>query len=96
MIVAPLPDDVLPVGVARGCAGCAACCGIRGELGFDYLRDQMAPSPSDLSLREDSPLLGPPLRDVWPCVGFQTSNPSPHIFFFREFQACKVQLRSGG
>ncbi|CAE7669945.1 SECA1 [Symbiodinium pilosum] len=25
------------------------------ELGFDYLRDQMAPSPSDLSLREDSP-----------------------------------------
>ncbi|CAE7234675.1 SECA1 [Symbiodinium sp. CCMP2592] len=25
------------------------------ELGFDYLRDQMAPSPSDLSLREGSP-----------------------------------------
>ena len=30
----------------------------RGELGFDYLRDQMAPSPSDLSLREGSPRLG--------------------------------------
>ena len=26
-----------------------------GELGFDYLRDQMAPSPSDLSLREGTP-----------------------------------------
>lgn len=25
------------------------------ELGFDYLRDQMAPSPSDLCLREQSP-----------------------------------------
>lgn len=26
-----------------------------GELGFDYLRDQMAPSPSELALREKSP-----------------------------------------
>ena len=25
------------------------------ELGFDYLRDQMAPSPSELALREKSP-----------------------------------------
>ena len=28
---------------------------VQVELGFDYLRDQMAPSPSELALREQSP-----------------------------------------
>ena len=48
-----------------------------GELGFDYLRDQMAPSPSELALREKSPFNfavvdEATLGDVWGvgCVGW--------------------------
>lgn len=42
-----------------------------GELGFDYLRDQMAPSPSELALREKSPFNFAVVDEAtfWGCLG---------------------------